>query len=156
MFQVLPYFAVGFVVGLRSLTAPAIICWAAHLGWLHLGGTKLAFLDRPSTVAVLTLLAVAELIADKLPQTPARTQPIGLLARVTMACFSAVALAIASERSLVMAAFVGIVGAIAGTFMGYKTRRRLTVDAGLPDMVVALAEDAIAIAGSFLTISRAS
>lgn len=152
MLAALLYFALGFLVGLRSLTAPAVICWGAYLGCLHLGTTKLAFLGRPSSVAVVSLLAVAELIADKLPQTPARTQTIGLLTRITMAGFSAVALAIASERGVIMATFVAIAGAIAGTFIGYKTRRRLTLDVGLPDIAVALVEDAIAIAGSLLIV----
>jgi uncharacterized membrane protein len=67
----------GCLTGLRSLTTPAVVCWAAHLGWLNFAGTKLAFIDRPVTLVVLTLLAVVELIADKLPKTPARTAPRG-------------------------------------------------------------------------------
>ena len=30
---------IGFVAGLRALTAPAAISWAAHFGWLQLSGT---------------------------------------------------------------------------------------------------------------------
>ena len=37
-------FLLGCLTGLRSLTPPAVVCWAAHLGWLHFAGTKLAFL----------------------------------------------------------------------------------------------------------------
>src|SRR6202167_4971811 len=72
----------GCLTGLRSLTPPAAVCWAAHLGWLNFAGTKLAFIDSPVTLILLTLLAVAELIADKLPKTPARTAPLGLIARL--------------------------------------------------------------------------
>jgi uncharacterized membrane protein len=60
-------FLLGSVDGLRSLTAPAVVCWAAHLGWLHFAGTKLAFVDRPVTLIVFTLLAIVELVLDKLP-----------------------------------------------------------------------------------------
>ena len=63
-------FLLGCVTGLRSLTPPATVCWAAHLGWLHFAGTKLAFLGRLVTLIVFTLLALIELIADKLPNTP--------------------------------------------------------------------------------------
>ncbi|HEY1434389.1 MAG TPA: DUF4126 domain-containing protein, partial [Thermoanaerobaculia bacterium] len=37
-------FLIGVVAGLRVMTAPAAVSWAARLGWLHLEGTPLAFL----------------------------------------------------------------------------------------------------------------
>ena len=75
-------FLLGCVAGLRSLTAPAVVCWAAHLGWLHFAGTKLAFLGHPASLSIFTLLALLELTTDKLPKTPARTAPPGLIARI--------------------------------------------------------------------------
>ena len=51
-------FLLGCVDGLRSMTAPAVVCWAAHFGWLHFAGTKFAFIDHPSTLIVFTLLAI--------------------------------------------------------------------------------------------------
>ena len=37
-------FLIGVIAGLRSLTAPAAVSWAARLGWLHLENTWMAFL----------------------------------------------------------------------------------------------------------------
>src|SRR3979411_174070 len=102
-------------LGLRSLTAPAVVCWAAHLGWLNFAGTKLAFIDRPVTLVVLTLLAVVELIADKLPKTPARTAPPGLIARIVLGCLCGVALATSAGRSLRIPSIFAVVGALIGT-----------------------------------------
>jgi len=66
-----------------ALADPASGSVLGGVSWLvNLTGTKLAFMDRPITLILLTLLAVAELIADKLPKTPARTAPPGLIARV--------------------------------------------------------------------------
>ena len=65
-------FLIGVIAGLRSMTAPAAVSWAARLGWLHLENTPLAFLGFPSTPYILTVLAIGELIADKLPKTPSR------------------------------------------------------------------------------------
>jgi uncharacterized membrane protein len=144
----------GCLTGLRSLTAPAAVCWAAHLGWLNFAGTKLAFIDRPVTLVVLTLLAVVELIADKLPKTPARTAPPGLIARIVFACLCDVALATSAGGKLLVPAIVGIIGALIGTFVGYKTRHTLVLRAHVPDFVVALAEDVIAVAGSLLIVSH--
>src|SRR5580692_7953787 len=102
-------FLLGFVDGLRSLTPPALICWAAHLGWLHFAGTRLAFINHRSTLIVFTLLAVVELIADKLPNTPARTAPLGLIARIFLGCLGGAALAASAGGNLLAAAIVGIV-----------------------------------------------
>src|SRR5438270_2080935 len=84
---------IGFFGGLRSMTAPAAAAWAAHLGWLQLE-PPLSFLGSGISVAVFTILAIGELVVDKLPKTPSRTAPLGLGARMvagglTGACVSA-------------------------------------------------------------------
>jgi uncharacterized membrane protein len=144
----------GCLTGLRSLTPGAAVCWAAHLGWLNFAGTKLAFINRPATLVVLTLLAVIELIADKLPNTPARTAPLGLIARIVLGCLCGVALATNAGGSLLVSAIVGVGGALIGTFAGYKTRHALVLRTHVPDFAVALAEDVIAVAGSLLIVSH--
>ena len=74
---------VGFFVGLRSLTPPAVIAWTAHLGRLKLQG-PLAWIGTTPVVVIFTLLALMELVVDKLPTTPNRTAPRGLIARIVM------------------------------------------------------------------------
>ena len=76
-------FLIGFFAGLRSLTAPAMTAWAVYLGWLKLE-RPLSLIGSLPAVAIFTLLAVVELVADKLPQTPSRTAPPGLIARIVM------------------------------------------------------------------------
>ena len=147
-------FLLGFVDGLRSLTAPAIVCWAAHLGWLHFAGTKFAFVDHSSTLIVFTLLAVIELVVDKLPNTPARTAPVGLIARIVLGGASGMALAAGAGISVSLAGFIAAVGAIAGAFAGYHFRRALVFRAHLPGLIAAIAEDAITIAGGLLIVSH--
>jgi len=146
-------FFLGCVAGLRSLTAPAVVCWAAHLGWLHFAGTKLAFLAHPATLSIFTLLALLELTTDKLPKTPARTAPPGLIARIVFGGFCGVALATSAGGSQIASAIVGIIGALVGTFGGYHIRHTLVQRAHLPD-AVALAEDFIAIVGGLLIVSH--
>ena len=147
-------FLVGCVTGLRSLTAPAAVCWGAHLGWLHFAGTRLAFLQHRTTLIIFTLLALVELIADKLPNTPARTAPLGLTARVLVGGFCGAALSLSAGGGVVAAAIVGVLGALAGTFGGYNIRHALVAKAHLPDIAVALAEDAVAIASGLLIVSQ--
>ena len=80
---------IGIVAGLRSLTAPAVVAWGAHLGWLNLHGSPLAFMGSTTAVAIFSVLAIGELIADKLPMIPKRTAPAPLIARVVTEAFVA-------------------------------------------------------------------
>jgi uncharacterized membrane protein len=121
---------------------------------LHFAGTKLAFLNSPVTLIIFTLLALGELIADKLPNTPARTAPLGLTARIILGCLCGVALATSGGGNLLVAAIVGIAGALVGTIAGYRIRRDLVLRAHLADFAVAIAEDMIAVAGSLLIVSH--
>jgi uncharacterized membrane protein len=147
-------FLIGFVDGLRSMTAPAVVCWAAHFGWLHFAGTKFAFIESPITLAVFTLLAVVELVLDKLPNTPSRTAPVGLIARIVMGGASGMALAAGAGISVSLGAVIAVIGAIAGTFSGYHVRHAIVSNVHVPDLVVAVAEDAMAIAGALLIVSH--
>jgi len=145
-------FLLGCVDGLRSLTPPALICWAAYLGWLHFAGTRLAFINHRATLIVFTLLAVIELIADKLPNTPARTAPLGLSARIFLGGSCGLALATSAGISISFSVLLGCIGALVGTFAGYHSRRLVVLKAHVPDFVAAVAEDMIAIAGGLLIL----
>ena len=146
-------FLIGVVVGLRSLAAPAVVSWAASLGWVPVGDTALAFLGFPATPYVFTLFALGELIADKLPKTPSRKAPLGLIARVSSGALCGAALG-APSHALIGGLAAGIVGALVGTFGGYEFRVRLVNVTGGNDLKVALMEDAIAIGGAWLIVSR--
>src|SRR6266516_2413528 len=73
---------IGIVSGLRSLLAPAVVAWAAHFDLLNLNGSLLDFMGSRTAVAIFSVLAIGELIADKLPKTPKRTALAPLLARI--------------------------------------------------------------------------
>ena len=75
-------FLIGVVAGLRALTPLAAVSWAARLGWLHVENTWLAFLGFAATPYIFSVLAIGELINDKLPKTPSRKAPVGFAARV--------------------------------------------------------------------------
>src|SRR6185437_9133356 len=77
-------FLIGFIAGLRSLTAPAVVSWAARLGWIHLENSPLAFFGAAVTPWIFTVLAIAELVSDQLPRTPSRKAPPGFIARILM------------------------------------------------------------------------
>jgi len=146
-------FLIGMIAGLRAMTAPAVVSWAARFGWLHLENTWLAFLGSAATPYILTVLAIGELIADKLPKTPSRKAPPGFIGRVVSGAVCGAALG-ATSQALIGGLLAGVLGAVAGTLGGYEFRARLVRAIGGKDLPIALLEDAIAICGGFLIVSR--
>jgi uncharacterized membrane protein len=138
-------FLIGVVCGLRSMTGPAVVSWAAYLGWLDLSNTVFAFLGYAATPYILSVLALGELVVDKLPGTPSRKAPPGFIARVVLGTLSGCALAMGLGQSAIVGSVLGAAGAVAGTLGGYEARTRLVKAFGMP-LVIALAEDVIAIA----------
>jgi uncharacterized membrane protein len=136
---------IGFVAGLRSMTAPALVCWAAHLQWIHLQGTPLGFMASPIAVGIFTLAAIAELVADKLPKTPARTAAGPLIGRIVMGALCGACLYAAAAATPIVGAVIGAIGAVCGTFAGYYIRRALVNGLKVKDVIIAVAEDIIAI-----------
>ena len=138
---------IGVVAGLRAMTAPAVVAWAALLDWINLDGTWAQWLGHPITVAVLTILALVELVTDQLPKTPSRKTPVQFGTRLITGGFSGAALATAWGHpwgGLV----AGVIGAALGTLAGYELRRRFSAKLGA-DRPAALTEDAVAVLGGF-------
>jgi uncharacterized membrane protein len=140
---------IGVIAGLRAMTAPAALSWAAGLGWLDVGGTWLAFLASRWTTWILTGLALFELVGDQLPSTPSRTVPLQFGTRIVAGAFCGAALTAAD--SAVAGALLGGVGAVIGTLGGRGFRARLAASFG-SDPPAAFIEDAVAIGGALLII----
>jgi uncharacterized membrane protein len=153
-FVLLLAFGIGVVTGLRSMTAPAVVAWAAYLGWINLSSSHLAFMGSVWAVGIFTLGALGEFVADQLPNTPARTAPVGLSARVLMGLLTGASLGISGGASPWLAALVGAIGAIAGTFGGYQARVGLVRALHVPDVFIAILEDLVAIGLGLLLVSR--
>jgi uncharacterized membrane protein len=141
---------IGVVAGLRTFTAPAAISWAAHLGWLPLGGTSLALMGSVWAVGILTVLAFVEFVIDQLPSAPSRKAPGGFGARIVSGALSGAAVG-APSGWLITGGIAGIVGAVIGTLGGYAARARLAA-AFRQDMPAAFIEDAVAIVVAILVV----
>ena len=146
-------FLIGFFAGLRSLTAPAATAWAVYLGWLRLE-RPLSLIGSFPSVVIFTVLAVLELVTDKLPQTPSRTSPPGVIARIVMGGLTGACVAASGGEGVILGAVLGAVGGVVGCFAGYQARMRLVKAIGKPDIYVALLEDLVTIAGCLWVVSR--
>ncbi len=146
-------FAIGCVCGLRTMMGIAVISAAAYGSWLPLAGTALAFVGYLPSVIVFSLMAVGELIGDKLP-IPPRIQVGPLSARIVFGAFCAAALSLAAGISVLFAAVLGGLGALAAAFAGYHARRGIVRGGYAKDLPIALLEDLLAIGGALLVVSR--
>jgi uncharacterized membrane protein len=136
---------IGIVAGLRSLLAPAVIAWAAHFDLLNLNASPLAFMGSRTAVAIFSIFAIGELIADKLPKSPKRTAFAPLLARILLGGLSGACLFAATGKFLIAGALLGATGGVIGAFVGYEIRRRVVNSLHIKDIFVAMCEDLVAI-----------
>jgi len=135
----------GGVTGLRTMTPIAVVTWFAWRGQLPLAGTWGFWCAKPISVAIFTLFALGELYGDKLPQTPNRTAPGPLIARICFGGLVGSLVATGLHGSVAAGALLGAAAALAGSFLGFHLRRYLVKTRGMADFAVALVEDAIAI-----------
>jgi uncharacterized membrane protein len=143
MFTFINAFLLGIASGLRALLGLAAVSWAAHFGILQLEHTWLAFLGYALTPYILTLMAIGELVNDKLPKTPSRLVPPQFIARIVTSALCGFAIGL-SGRGVILGLVAGIIGAVAGTFGGAKARGLLSKRFGR-DLPAALLEDAVAV-----------
>lgn len=153
MTEAMPYLLaleIGFIAGLRAMTAPAAIAWGAYLLWLPLAGTTLAFMGSIWAVGIFTALAVFELVSDQLPSTPSRKVPVQFGTRLLMGGLCGAAIG-AIAGVLLAGLACGVVGAVLGTYIGAAVRGGLAKMFG-KDLPAALIEDVIAIGGAYLIV----
>lgn len=143
----------GVSAGLRSMTPPAVVAWAAG-SWPGVAASPLSFMASRLVSYLFIAFAAGELIADKLPFIPSRLMAGPLIARICSGALCGAVVAAAAGAGLVAPAIAGAVGGVAGAFGGYHVRRNLTTSGGLPDLVVALIEDVVAIGLAVFAVSR--
>ncbi len=132
----------GAISGLRSLSGPAFVSRAASRGDLDLDRTVFAFLGSPRIFKALVLMELGELVGDKLPATPSRTSLPPLLGRAASGALVGAAVFASEGRRATVGAALGSTAAIAVGFVGERLRALTVEKTGLPDPLVALAEDA--------------
>jgi uncharacterized membrane protein len=138
--------AAGLIAGLRSVSGPAAVCTALERGGMADDADPIVAAAARFAPAV-RLLALAEMGADKLPMMPDRIIPPILGGRVFLGAVAAVLLAQAFRRDPVSAALVGGLGAVAGTYLGFRLRMLASDELHLPSQVAGVAEDLAVVGG---------
>lgn len=129
--------------GLRSMAAPALLARAVRRGDLH--APELPALGFPKLSALLTLLAIGEMVADKTPLVPSRTSTLALLGRLLSGGLAGATLFVAEGRRRNSGAILGALSAFAAAHAGERLRAT-GVQKGIPDPILGTLEDKIVLA----------
>ena len=128
------------IAGLRSMSAPALLARAIRRGDLRT--PDLPALGSPKVSALLSLLAVGEMIADKTPLVPARTSAPALLGRVLSGALSGATLFASEGRDRNSGAILGAICAVITAYAG-EGFRSLGARKGISDPILATLEDRV-------------
>lgn len=128
--------ALGAVSGLRTFTGPAVLALRGRLG--HGAARRL-----------LIAAAAGELVGDKLPLMPFRSDPPSLIARLGSG--ATVGRAVAGAGG----AGVGAAGAAATTYLSERLRAAVGQRTGIPDPLVGVSEDALVLGVAVLATRTA-
>lgn len=131
----------GFATGLRTLTPIAILCWYIHAGEISVDGTWAAWTAHLASAIIFTVLALFELVGDKLPRTPSRVSPFPLAARLIFGGLCGSIAAAALRGPGIEGVLLGILGAAIGSFTGFMLRRAIVSSLDTHDWPIAVAED---------------
>jgi uncharacterized membrane protein len=112
----------------------------------------MAFMGFKYTPIIFTVLAIGELINDKLPNTASRKVPPQFIGRILSGALVGATVGAASG-SLIFGLLAGAIGAVLGTYGGAAIRGRLAKAFG-KDFPAALIEDAAAIILAIVAVAR--
>ncbi|MET7244964.1 hypothetical protein ABZT49_16535 [Methylobacterium sp. EM32] len=143
-----PSFGIGFVAGLRSMTACAALTVASTGGRVR--GTVIP--SGPAARNLAIAAALAEIAGDKMPFAPDRRIPPSFALRLVIGAVGGWALA--GRRAAPEAgALAGLAGAAAGTLLGRAARGPDSRHAA--GRAYGFAEDAVAVALAAVVVASA-
>ena len=132
----------GTMSGMRSMSAPALMAQRASNHPKGFKGTFFSLLTNKNVATLAALMSLGEIVADKLPIIPTRIKPLPLLGRAQLGAFSGAAAYTEARQSPLVGAAIGALSAVASTHLFYRLRKGITDALHIPDLPVALAEDA--------------
>lgn len=146
--------SLGALAGMRTLSAPVITTHILSSSpSKKLEQSTLRFMQSTTVAAVLKVLAVTELIADKLPSTPNRTEPAGVAGRCLSGALAGASIYKAAGGKTLTGALIGGTAAIAATYGSYYLRKSIVKANHIADPLIGAAEDALVI-GAGISLSK--
>lgn len=145
----------GFSAGIRTMTPVAAITAAAADGRIRLPKRgPFSLLARRDVALASACAAAGEWFIDAVLPLPRRTHLPTVLLRMSTGAVSGAGVGFGEGENLLLAAAIGSLASLGGTYGGFRARRWAT-GIGIPDLPVALFEDGLALSLSFAAVLRA-
>ncbi|MBD1392205.1 DUF4126 family protein [Mucilaginibacter glaciei] len=136
----------GIIAGARTFMAPAVI---SHMYSRHpsryLEHTPFEFMQTISASKVFKVLALGELVGDKLPNAPNRTDFPGLIGRTVAGIWVGASVYKAHRKKAFVGGLIGGASALAATFGCFFLRDALGKKTNIPDPIIGAVEDVMTI-----------
>jgi uncharacterized membrane protein len=146
----------GALAGMRSASAPVI---ASHILSHHqskkLDESPLRFMQSKNVALALKVLAIGEIIGDKLPSTPNRIKRTSVGFRMLSGALAGASVYKSTGGKAAMGAVVGAAAAFASTYGSYFLRRDAVKASNIMDPFVGAIEDALVIGSGIELVNAA-
>jgi uncharacterized membrane protein len=136
----------GVLAGMRSASAPALTSHIlSHHQSRRFKRSALGFMQSDKVANVLKVMALGELVADKLPGTPDRVKPAVITVRCLSGALSGASIYKAIGERPVTGALLGATAALASTFGFYFLRKNTVRKTKIMDPIIGAIEDALVV-----------
>lgn len=140
----------GGISGLRSMAGIAALVNYVQRNPLEAEQYP-EILRSPAAAALLRVAQVGETIGDKLPFTPSRLTLFPLFGRLMV---GGVVGALVYREDRLMGGVYGAGAALIGSYLGNRIRKQIVEETGIPDPLIALIEDAVAVTTAEAVVSE--
>src|SRR5258705_11768734 len=118
--NLLPAYVLCYVTGILIMMPLALFSNRAEEEKRQKDNPALNFLTKPQTVEILKVLAAGEVIMDKMPFAPDRTDALPLIGRLVLGGLVGAAV---SKDKCIQGGAVGALGALVATYAAYCIRK---------------------------------
>lgn len=141
----------GLVTGIRSMMPLALLSWVGLVSKED-ASTVDQLLESPAGRATTAIAALGEVVADKFPGIPSRTNPAVLLGRVLIGGTAGMILCRRLHQPLVLGIVSGAIGAGIGSYASTSSRAWLSKTTKTPQALWGGVEDILALGLGILTV----
>jgi uncharacterized membrane protein len=143
---ILQVLGLGALAGMRSTSAPAITSHIlSHHHSKKLENSPLNFMQSEKVATVLKIMALGELIGDKLPTAPNRIIPFACAGRCLSGALAGASIFKATGGNALIGGILGGAAAVASTFGSFYLRKGVVEKTKVLDPVIGAIEDALVI-----------
>lgn len=144
----------GILAGMRAMAAPAAASTMLNKKHSkHLEHSALHFMESGTTANLLSVMALAEFVGDKMPSAPNRIALPGLISRGLSGALAGAGIYKSAKQNTIAGALLGGITAIAASYGSFYLRRALVKQVHLLDPIIGSIEDAIVL-GAGLGLSE--